>query len=33
MLISLGSVSALTRGTIFFYWQENGIFPMLTFPA
>jgi|GEM_PF-1746377 len=33
MLISLGAVSVKTRGTIFYMWLENGLFPHLTFNA
>jgi len=33
MVVELGAVSAKTKGTIFFIWLENGLFPLLTFPA
>lgn len=33
MVVELGPVSTKTKGTIFFFWLENGLFPLLTFPA
>jgi len=33
MLLSLGAVSKKTRGTIFYIFLENGLFPHLTYPT